>query len=113
MPDIRTIAPMTRLHTPRLLQFSCASASAWLALATAIALGGCAGVPGETLASGGVRRDVTSKVLAQAAQAKPACRRSRIVDTEVVELHGDGKVALERWTVDSCDERVVYRVSFP
>jgi hypothetical protein len=84
-----------------------------LLLAVAAALAGCSSVPGETLAPWGVRRDVAARVLEQAAKAKPACRNPRIVDTEVVELHGDGKVALERWVVEQCGSRVNYRVTFP
>ena len=82
-------------------------------LGALLVLSGCASVPGETLAPASVRRDVSAKILARAAQAKPECRRVRIVDTEVLEVHADGKVAAERWSVERCDERVNYRVSFP
>jgi hypothetical protein len=61
----------------------------------------------------GVRRDVAARVLAQASQAQPACRSPRIADTEVLELHGDGTVALERWAVERCGTRVSYLVTFP
>ena len=70
-------------------------------------------MPGETLASASVRRDVSAKVVARASQGKPDCKRVRIADTEVLEVHPDGKVAVERWTADRCDERVHFRVTFP
>jgi hypothetical protein len=94
-------------HPPR------AGWTAALLLVATGALSSCSSVPGETLAPWGVRRDVASRVLEQASQAKPPCRNPRIVDTEVVELHGDGKVALERWVVERCGSRVNYRVTFP
>jgi hypothetical protein len=77
------------------------------------ALSGCASVPGETLAPWGLRRDVSARVLAQAGQANPGCRSPRIADTEVLELHGGGTVALERWVVDQCGTRANYLVTFP
>lgn len=82
-------------------------------LVVGAALAGCSSVPGETLAPWGVRRDVAARVLDQASRAQPGCRNPRIVDTEVLELHGDGKVALERWVVEQCGSRVNYRVTFP
>jgi hypothetical protein len=81
--------------------------------AAAATLAGCASVPGETLASASVRRDVSAKVLDQAAQGKPDCKRAKIVDTEVLEVHPDGKVAAERWTVERCDQRIGFRVGYP
>jgi hypothetical protein len=77
------------------------------------ALFGCASVPGETLAPRGLRRDVSARVLAQAGQANPGCRSPRIADTEVLELHGGGTVALERWVVEQCGTRANYLVTFP
>ena len=76
-------------------------------------LSACGSVPGETLASGGVRRDITRRVLAQAGTAAPDCKSPRISDTEVVEVHPDGRVAMERWTVEQCGTRAHYRVVFP
>ena len=73
---------------------------------------GCAHVPGETLTSGGLQRDVKARVLSLATANKPACKAS-VVNTEVVELHGDGKVAVERWTVERCGERINYRINLP
>src|SRR6476661_5836852 len=83
----------------------------WIVLA-GVAIGGCTHVPGETLTAGGLQRDVKARVLTLATSAKPQCRRAAIVHTEVVELHPDGKVALERWTVDECGEKVPYQVNF-
>ena len=81
--------------------------------AVALTLAGCTSVPGESLISGGAKRDASARVLAQANAAEPGCKRARITDTEVVELHPDGKVALERWTVDQCGRRVRYQVTVP
>jgi hypothetical protein len=84
-----------------------------LACLLGAALSSCSSVPGETLASGGVKRDVGRRVLAQANSANPGCKNQRIADTEVLELHPDGKVAAERWTVEQCGQRLNYRVVFP
>src|ERR1700694_3465666 len=80
---------------------------------TAFAVAGCAHVPGETLTSGGLQREVRTRVLSLAETAKPECRRNSIVNTEVLELYPDGKVSVERWSVDRCGERVHYRVQLP
>ena len=85
----------------------------WLLAASPVLVVACTSVPGESVAPGSVQRDVRGRVLSQAAQARPACKAARVVDTQVLELHGDGKVALERWTVDSCGERIDYRVAIP
>ena len=77
------------------------------------ATSGCSSVPGETLASGSVRRDVSHRVLQQASATNTACKSQRIADTEVLEVHPDGKVASERWSVDQCGAKAHYRVSFP
>ena len=76
-------------------------------------IAGCLAVPGETLLSGSRQREVRDRVLAAAKSAKPECRLQKVTDTEIAELHGDGKVALERWTVEQCGEKVRYRVSQP
>ena len=73
----------------------------------------CTSVPGETLTSGGLQRDIKTRVLTLAASTSPQCKRQTIVGTEVLELHPDGKVSAERWTVDQCGQRVNYRVSLP
>jgi hypothetical protein len=74
---------------------------------------GCTSVPGETLASGSLRRDISSRVLQQANAANAACKSQKISNTEVLELHPDGRVAAERWSVDQCGAKAHYRVSFP
>jgi hypothetical protein len=56
---------------------------------------------------------VSARVLALANAGRPDCKRAKVVDSEILEVHGDGKPAAERWVVDRCDERVGYRVSFP
>jgi len=82
----------------------------WLAV---YGVGGCSHVPGETLTSGFLQREVKARVLSLAAGAKRECTRYTVTDTEVLELHADGKVSAERWTVDRCGERVHYRVNLP
>ena len=74
---------------------------------------GCLPVPGESLLSGSRQREVRDRVLALAKSAKPECRQQKITDTQIVELHGDGKVAVERWTVEQCGEKTRYSVSLP
>ena len=70
-------------------------------------------MPGETLAPMSVRRDVSARVLDQASREKPDCKRVKIVDSEVLEVYPDGKVAAERWSVERCDERIGFRVGYP
>lgn len=76
------------------------------------ALGGCASVPGETLGSRAAQSEARTRVLALSNRSAPQCARQRITDTEVVDLHPNGKVAAESWTVDRCGERARYHVSF-
>jgi hypothetical protein len=82
----------------------------WLAV---LGFGGCTHVPGETLTSGALQREVKARVLSLAAGAGRECKRYTVTDTEVLELHPDGKVSTERWTVDRCGEPVHYRVNLP
>ena len=102
---------MTRLA--RLHKSATSPGLAVVACTVAAVMSACGSVPGETLASGGVRRDVTRRVLIQANAAVPDCKKQRISDTEVVEVHPDGKVAMERWTVEQCGSRAHYLVRFP
>ena len=74
---------------------------------------GCAHVPGETLTSWSLKRQVSERVLAQASIAAPQCRQQKISNTEIAEVHSDGKPALEIWTVEQCGRRSHYRVYFP
>jgi hypothetical protein len=86
------------------------------ALWTTVVMGfvaACARMPGETLTSGGLQRDVKARVLSLASTVNPACGRRSIVNTDVLELHPDGRVAVERWTVEQCGQRLVYRVNLP
>lgn len=70
-------------------------------------------MPGETLTSGALQREVKARVLSLAAGARRECKQYTVSNTEVLELHPDGKVSTERWTVDRCGERVHYRVNLP
>jgi hypothetical protein len=91
-----------------------AASRALAAAAWALALlHGCASVPGETLASREARSAASRGVLEKAREAYPACKTQRIVNTEVLELHPDARVAAERWTVEQCGEKKGYIVSFP
>jgi len=80
---------------------------------TALAVAACAHVPGETLTTGGLQREVKVCVLSLADAAKPECKRNSIVNTEVLELYPGGNVSVERWSVDRCGERAEYRVHLP
>jgi hypothetical protein len=82
-------------------------------LLAVLGVGGCSHVPGETLTSGSLQREVKARVLSLAASAKRDCARYTVTDTEVLELHADGKVSAERWSVDRCGERLHYRVNLP
>ena len=84
-----------------------------LALPVGLFVTSCATVPGETLTSWRLKREVSERVLAQASSAAPQCRQQKITNTEIVEVHPDGKPALELWTVDQCGRRSHYRVYFP
>ena len=103
------MTPPKRLHKPVLPRLGAAT----LACALAAIVSACSSIPGETLASRGAQRDVSRRVLADATAAAPTCRNQRIADTEVLEVHPDGRVAAERWTVEQCGTRVHYRVVFP
>ena len=83
------------------------------ALAAALMVAGCASIPGESLLSGSRQREVRDRVLTLAKSARPECRQPKIADTEIVELHGDAKVAIERWIVEQCGEKARYRVTLP
>lgn len=102
------MTPLDASHKTRI-----SPALALLTGMVAVMLTACSSVPGETLASGGVRRDITRKVLALADAAAPECKKTRIADTEVLEVFPDGKVAEERWSVEQCGTRAHYRVIFP
>ena len=73
----------------------------------------CAHVPGETLTSGTRQHAISGQVLDLSKQARPDCRRHNVTDSEIVDLHPDGKVAIERWTVTRCGERARYVVTLP
>ena len=76
-------------------------------------LSACSSVPGETMASRSMQRDVRERVLDLAKKTDPQCRSHSIVNTEMLEVHGDGKSAEELWTVEQCGSRRNYVVSFP
>ena len=88
-----------------------ASASLITSAAVALMLGGCTylGVgspPGETRTDGRQMRAISARVLELAEKAHPSCRKRNITDTEIVDLYGDGKVSVERWTVTQCGVRL-------
>ena len=78
-----------------------------------LVLSACSSVPGETMSSGGMQRDVRERVLELAKKGDPQCRRHSVVNTEMLEVHADGRSAEELWTVEQCGSRVKYVVSFP
>lgn len=65
------------------------------------------------MSSGGMQREVRDRVLELAKKTDPQCRRHSIANTEMLEVHADGKSAEELWTVDQCGNRLKYVVSFP
>ena len=93
-----------------------APASRIIAAAVALTLGACSLIgspPGETRTDGRQQRAVSARVLELAEKARPSCRKRDVTDTEIVDLYGDGKVSVERWTVTQCGERSRYLVNFP
>ena len=82
-------------------------------LAGALLAAGCASVPGETLAGESVKREVRDRLYTLARTANPQCRQQRIANTEITQVHRDGKPAEERWTVEQCGQRLHYLVAFP
>lgn len=70
-------------------------------------------IPGETLTSRAQKRAIRDRVLELSQEARPDCRRRELTETEVLDLHPDGKVAVERWTVTQCGERARYIVTLP
>ena len=83
------------------------------ALALALLLAGCSSVPGETMTSRGVQSDVRQRLLERARNSDPQCRQPRVTNTEVIDVHSDGRPAGELWSLDVCGKRVDYLVSFP
>jgi hypothetical protein len=80
---------------------------------SAVLIGACANIPGETLAPSGLHGEIRDRIYADARGANPQCRQQRIANTEVLELHPGGKVAQERWTLENCREKLPYIVSYP
>ena len=80
--------------------------------ATMLLVSACTTVPGETMTPFGVQREVRDRVLTLARSSDPQCKNSKILTTEIVEVHPDGRAAAELWTVEQCGRRVNYVVSF-
>ena len=79
----------------------------------AVVLAACTSIPGESLVSWGQQREVSDRVLFMARGSDPQCKSPKIVHTEILDVHGDGRSAEEQWTVDQCGRRVNYLVAFP
>ena len=82
-------------------------------LAIALLLAGCSSVPGETMTSRGVQAEVRDRILTLARRADPQCRQPRVSNTEILDVHSDGRSAAELWTVELCGKRANYLVNFP
>ena len=80
---------------------------------SAVLVGACANIPGETLAPSGLQGEIRDRIYAHARGVDPQCRQQKIANTEVLELHAGGKVAEERWTLENCGQKLVYVVSYP
>jgi hypothetical protein len=78
-----------------------------------VLLSACVHIPGETLAPGGLHREIRDRIYSHARGIDPQCRQQNIVNTEVLELHPGGAVAEERWTLDNCRRKLGYIVSYP
>ena len=83
------------------------------ALVLLLTLGACVSIPGETLAPSGTQRQIRDRIYAHARSVDPQCSQQAITNTEVLELHPGGRVAEERWTLESCRQKRSYIVSFP
>ena len=60
-----------------------------------------------------LRGETSDRVLALAKKTDPQCRQQSIANTEMLEVHPDGKAAEELWIVEQCGRRMRYVVSFP
>ena len=95
---------------------SAISAAGVVLLAGALMTAGCtyfAEPPGETRVGRSQQRAITERIVELSKRARPDCRNHPVTDTEIVDLHPDGKVSLERWTVTRCGERARFAVTFP
>lgn len=73
---------------------------------------GCAiTVPGKTGASPVLKADTVRALLMMDITYDRDCKERKVIDTEVVEIHADGR-AVERWTLDRCGKGVPYRVTY-
>ncbi len=72
-----------------------------------------ANVPGETRTGGTQQHAISKRIFELGENERPSCRDRKISDSEIVDLHPDGKVAVERWTLTQCGERSRYIVRFP
>ena len=64
------------------------------------------------MTSGSLLRQVRDRVLTLSRSAAPDCRRHEVVNTEILDLHRNGKVAAEQWTVERCGRRAAYVVNY-
>ncbi|MGZ9005843.1 MAG: hypothetical protein ACXW20_18870, partial [Burkholderiales bacterium] len=78
-----------------------------------VGLSACVSIPGETLAPSGLQGEIRDRIYAHGRGVAPECRQQKIAHTEVLELHPEGKVAEERWTLENCGRKLIYVVSFP
>ena len=69
-------------------------------------------LPGFSLADAKLQRDVTGNIQAMETILGGGCRKSMVVDTEIVESPARLNVDrwVEHWTVDRCGTQVRYRV---
>jgi len=69
-------------------------------------------LPGSSLANAVLQRDVAQQIAMLEMIFGEGCKKSKIIDTEVIEPPATLNVDpwVERWTVDRCGTRVHYRV---
>ena len=79
-------------------------------------------LPGQTLVSGTVQKDVTVDLFTAEQALAGGCKKSRVVDTRITQPpktlnqeRGTGLAVAqwtERWTIDRCGKKVFYTIHF-
>lgn len=81
-------------------------------LAAGLLLAGCQTVPGKTVASPTLQRDVTQMIMVMDRASDAGCQQRQIVNTEVVSVNPGGTSGTERWTLNRCGTLVNYSVMY-
>ena len=81
-----------------------------LMVAGLLVVGCAAAVPGKTVASPALQRDVTRLIMTLDRASDAGCQERKIMNTEVLSVNRGGGSATERWTVDRCGKPINYLV---